>query len=345
MSIGGTRAQGVLAADDAIMVARGARFFTPTGKAEGADLRLIQLAEPVPGVIPMRIASPQESELWAKDRTLGVSGWGEVEDGTSGLELRVASATVLNTKLSRLEDDMNPGSMQITRVTRRGDSGGPVTTLGAGGLVQVGVIKRDNRSRTRVAAVRVGGTDEYKWLSERIKNEPQISSLLAREAAQVVGKPCADSSRKKYSRRDVLDGNGDTARKGLWVTTTQTMIRCSDGAAIPTANPLQRLLEKGLRSGEGGPRALLLGLPGMRVGGIRKVVGPAKYAYGPGLPWDGRYGVNPITGQTEQVKPIVRDGRQWTIPPNETVVWIVKLNRVGKDCEKGLPIDGLGACP
>lgn len=165
LSIGATRANGRVASD-ARAVARGAKFFTSS-----ADMRLIQI-DPVQGIAPLRIASTNESGLWAKDRRLAVYGWGTIEDGTISPELRVASATVLDAKL---KSSSFRGRMKISTVNRResGDSGGPLVSYTNGSPVQVGVLEAKVLGGPGTVAVRVGGASEHKWLSDLIKKEPR----------------------------------------------------------------------------------------------------------------------------------------------------------------------------
>jgi len=61
----------------------------------------------------------------------------------------------------------------------------------------------------------------------------------------------------------------------------------------------------------------------MRVGGRRQIVAPAKYAFGPrGVLYD--YWPYDRTS----LKPIKRGGKNYAIPPNETMVFIIDLDDV-----------------
>jgi len=76
---------------------------------------------------------------------------------------------------------------------------------------------------------------------------------------------------------DLTEGTGDTVQPGATITAHYTGARCTDGVIFQSSHDLGRPLTFPLGGVIAGWTA---GVPGMKVGGVRRLVIPAALAYG-----------------------------------------------------------------
>lgn len=153
------------------------------GKTVGSDVGLLELRDPVVGVVPVTLAGPEHASLLAAGAPVTISGWGVTNDRRrtlqSGRSRSLRSVVVpLRSKTwcnRRLESDA-PGVLCAGRLRRPvagscyGDSGGPVHLSTPAGILQIGVVSSGGE-RCGVAPTfhaRVLDGRARRWIDARI---------------------------------------------------------------------------------------------------------------------------------------------------------------------------------
>ena len=127
------------------------------------------------------------------------------------------------------------------------------------------------------------------WSAIASKDEKPTASQDAetpvKTGDQLAGKPLADftpvASIGKLESIDTLEGSGDVVKKGASVTVDYT------GAVAATGTVFQSSLDSGQPvtfSLDGVIKGWTDGIPGMKVGGVRRLLIPAAQAYGANPP-------------------------------------------------------------
>ncbi|MBL7487976.1 trypsin-like serine protease [Frankia sp. AgB1.9] len=112
--------------------------------SSGEQMTVLKLNRPVRGITPVRLATPDQSDLWKAGSKLTAVGWGAIDNGghVISAELRRATVKVTDTAVS------TPGLRGLMATVASeghsapGDSGGPLLTGDPdAGFVQVGVAE------------------------------------------------------------------------------------------------------------------------------------------------------------------------------------------------------------
>lgn len=145
----------------------------PEGFAEPSwvDLALIQLAEPVTGIQPVRLYERHDEE----GRELVFVGRGKTGDGRGGTliedrKLRFATNTITKAEhhLLHMRFEEPPGGLELEGIGGPGDSGGPALMRDGGDLFMVGVCFRNDGQGNPDLEFRYGTCDIYVRVSTHL---------------------------------------------------------------------------------------------------------------------------------------------------------------------------------
>ena len=167
-----------------------------------------------------------------------------------------------------------------------------LSSVGFTGLVLWETLKKDNKSTSQNA-------DIQKQIEELQKNQPKEGKLEGTKLANFTPVTTVTDLQKI----DITPGTGDEVKPGDTVTAHYTGAVASTGVIFQsskdTGQPVPFALDKVIKGWTDG-------VPGMKVGGVRRLVIPAELAYG----------ANPPQGSN--------------IPPNSALVFDIELVKVGQ---------------